>query len=356
MVKKQVVVAIVVVVLMVNIFLIYKSVNNMEGFIKIGFSTDLSSFASYWGESSLAGAELAIDELNREGIQVELIIEDNKLNPVEGLLGVKKFIEINDVDGIFLEFTPVVLSVAPYISEKDVFLVYGSPSLSPLLLSDLFYKTFWDYEKICQDAGEEFNKFVRIGYLKSNTEFGELCLSGLTNSYPGEIVIEEFDSNEIDFRTRITRFKEEDVGLVISDGFKSNNLNILKLMIQQNMQVPFYGVCGDVDEEINTLYGGEVEIFCYGIYQPSEEFIQKIENFRGRTFDTYVAAALSYIHIKQMANAIFVCGENLDCIKEEMDNSKKEEVISFDGFKNRIADYKIKKEIFRNDSSQTIQL
>ena len=41
--------------------------------IKIGIITDLTGPAAYWGESSRVGAEIAAEEMRKEGYDVELI-------------------------------------------------------------------------------------------------------------------------------------------------------------------------------------------------------------------------------------------------------------------------------------------
>src|ERR1043166_8098473 len=47
--------------------------------IKIGVITDLTGTAAYWGESTQVGAELAIQDLQTKGDNVQLIYENYSL-------------------------------------------------------------------------------------------------------------------------------------------------------------------------------------------------------------------------------------------------------------------------------------
>ncbi len=68
--------------------------------IKIGFIGSLSSFAANYGNAVLEGAKLAVDELNAQGITIDLQVEDDGSLTKNTALAYNKLKNINQVQGI----------------------------------------------------------------------------------------------------------------------------------------------------------------------------------------------------------------------------------------------------------------
>ncbi len=68
--------------------------------IKIGFIGSLSSFAANYGTAVLEGAKLAVDELQTQGIMIDLQVEDDGSVPKNTALAYSKLKNINQVQGI----------------------------------------------------------------------------------------------------------------------------------------------------------------------------------------------------------------------------------------------------------------
>lgn len=68
--------------------------------IKIGFIGSLSSFAANYGQAVLDGAVLAVQELEADGLNINLIVEDDGSVTKNTALAYNKLKNINQVQGI----------------------------------------------------------------------------------------------------------------------------------------------------------------------------------------------------------------------------------------------------------------
>jgi len=110
--NKGVLLVVVLVIIVVIALLVYFDSSKQSDAIKIGVITDLTGPAAYWGESSRIGAELAVEDLRKEGYDIELLFEDYQLDATKALNGAQKLVNVDNVDGIYAEFNPAAISVA----------------------------------------------------------------------------------------------------------------------------------------------------------------------------------------------------------------------------------------------------
>jgi branched-chain amino acid transport system substrate-binding protein len=68
--------------------------------IRIGYVGSLSSFAASYGQATLEGAQLAVEELNASSKQVELTIEDDQSIPKNSVSSYVKLTSVNRVQGV----------------------------------------------------------------------------------------------------------------------------------------------------------------------------------------------------------------------------------------------------------------
>lgn len=83
--------------------------STMENTVNIGFSGPLSGPAAYYGENTLSGLEMAVDEINQEGIDVDgkkyginLVTLDDQYLPNETGTNARRLVQENDTPIIFV--------------------------------------------------------------------------------------------------------------------------------------------------------------------------------------------------------------------------------------------------------------
>jgi len=344
------VIGIIFIALLILISILIVAVNFRTGFIvkqntiKIGIVTPLTGDVGFWGESSVLGAKLAEKDLKEQGIDVNFIFEDSQLDSAKALSAAQKLVNINNVQGMYSEFNPAAISVSSFLKGKDIIHVYDAAITSPLKESNNNYKSYVDYEENCRilafdlkDQGVE-----KVGMLKMNLEFAELCKNGVKEIYEKNLYIESYNPGETDFRTSILKLKSNKVEAVFNTGFPNEVSNSLKQINELGLNIIFItntdALTTEFIENNNRILD---KTTTFGLPQVSEGFKQRIKNEFGKTPVAPEASALAYIHLMQMVKAINKCNNNMVCVRNEMNNMPSESAIGFKGFNNHIAELDI---------------
>jgi branched-chain amino acid transport system substrate-binding protein len=185
--------------------------------LKIGAILPLSGPAAIWGESIMNGMELAKQDLNKQGISVDVVYEDSRASPSDGLTAYTKLADIDRADIIFSAFSRVSIPLIPLAEEDNIPLIMtvvaadGVAEKSPYAFR--IYSTASGY------AEPHFHSVLGKGYreiaiLSINDEYGNSVsnkIKELAYQYEIEVVTEEkFEPGNTDFRSSLTKIKEMD--------------------------------------------------------------------------------------------------------------------------------------------------
>jgi branched-chain amino acid transport system substrate-binding protein len=86
----------------VVLLLMLAACNAQKPYLRVGFAFATSGDNAVYGNSSKAGAQLAIDEINAksEGPKITLFFEDTAVNPDQAVAAFRKFVDEDKVDAI----------------------------------------------------------------------------------------------------------------------------------------------------------------------------------------------------------------------------------------------------------------
>jgi branched-chain amino acid transport system substrate-binding protein len=337
-------ISLVVAVLLIVLAIGVLSPNNApETNIKIGIVTPLTGATAYWGESTSLGASLASTDLAKEGIKTQFIIEDSQLDPKVALNAAQKLVNVDKVHAIYSEFNPAAITVASFLKDKNILHVYDAAAISPLEGNINTYKSYLDYETSCKKVAELMKSrgMERVGVLKLNLEFGDLCLKGIKSVYGDKAFVEEYNAGENDFRSPLSKLKAKNIKVLFNVSFQTETFASLKQAKELKMDAIFSGLSEVVSPDLIKDYSKTLEgSVMFGLPVVSEDFVTRIKKeFPDKTIGNYQALALAYIHLKQIAHALNKCGEDLVCTRKEMGSSKPESSAGFAGFKNHVASF-----------------
>src|ERR1700747_2641060 len=94
--------------------------------VKIGFVNSITGAEAPIGENLTNGVTLAIDDLKKEGIDVDLIKEDDTGKPEKAMAAFEKLATRDDVNGIVGPYTSKCAAALAKLAEK-----YKIPFLIP---------------------------------------------------------------------------------------------------------------------------------------------------------------------------------------------------------------------------------
>jgi branched-chain amino acid transport system substrate-binding protein len=197
--------------------------------IKIGAILPLTGPASVFGKSNLESSQLLINMFNETSkIKLELIVEDSKSSPKDGINAYKKiFFSNKDVFFISSELSSVCLSLAPLTSKEGRILmaIAATPLLNKYKYVFRIYPTAESealaFASSVKDILKDMNHKIVIFYI--NDEFGistsQLTYEELKKIGFNSVFTESFpviSSSEI--RNIVGKYKDFDLAIIIGYG------------------------------------------------------------------------------------------------------------------------------------------
>ena len=308
--------------------------------VKIGVLTDLSGPAAWYGRQVEVGARLAERELKAQNGDIEIIFEDSAFNTQKGLNGANKLLLLDNVDAVYVNFTPIARAVSPLVGRSGKLMIYSSSALGPARENPYSFKTYLDYAQGCEAAAREFRRrgVERMGLLKVNAEYGELCRDGTKRVYQ-EVDEESYDPGA-SVTAQLMRLRQKKVQAIMNGAYEADLMIMLKAMQDLKFFVPFATDKSCVSETVSGTFGKIMEgSLVYGLKNPSQAFLEIIRQLPGsEKLNAFDGVALPRTHIRQLYEAINSCpGREFECIRAELQKSGPDEESGFVSWKGNIA-------------------
>ncbi|MFB6076002.1 MAG: ABC transporter substrate-binding protein [Candidatus Aenigmatarchaeota archaeon] len=240
--------------------------NKEEDTIKVGVIAPMSGKAASYGEYVLNSLKIGINEFNNqsEAFNFKAIYEDGKCDPKESVTAIKKLMNVNDVDYIIGGFcSGETLGAAPIAEKNEIILLSpgsGSPDISDA--GDYIFRNFvsddFTAKSLANIALEQGDK--NMGLITENTDYPQTLKEAFIDSYAskgGNITLDEtFTDKSLDFRTIITKAKNENIKniLVIVQSYKHAD-RLLKQMEELDYSPKIYTTESVVSSEALGSYG-----------------------------------------------------------------------------------------------------
>jgi len=214
--------------------------------IKIGGIAPLTGDAAVYGLMSQKIATLRFEEINAaggiHGHPLEIIWEDGKCDPGESSRAAQKLVNMDKVSVILGGVcSGETLGAAPITERNKVILMSGiSTSPEVTKAGDFVFRTSPSDSSQGKILGEYASKhFKKVGLLTEQTDYALGVSTVFKENFSGETAEEKYLSSESDFKTRITKLKNENVEalLIIPQSAPKEEI-ILKQLQEQNWTTP----------------------------------------------------------------------------------------------------------------------
>jgi len=325
----------------------YKMLNKpTESIIKIGALLPLTGDAAIYGEYTRNGMLVGIMQVNEmlksQSISVQVIFEDSKANPRDGVSAARKLIDVDKVPVILDDsVSGVTLAVAPICDrEKIVFLSTGATS--PLLsgISEYFFR-IWNSDleegKFSAEAAREKLDFERIAIIYINNEYGvglKTVFADAFTSLGGEITaIEAFPQGATDFRAQLLNIRANAPQAIYLVAYPQE----AKILFQQAhdlaVNTQWIGTVVMLEEEMPNLLAQ----FSYTMYFPAPAVVDESSSafieFRQRYHNMFngappVLADVGYDSVMLIGSAIADGAKSGTDIKDMLKNMKPRDMAS----------------------------
>lgn len=230
--------------------------------VKIGVNMELSGAVATYGQSTVDGIELAIDEVNAaggiDGKQVELVKYDNKSDAAEATTLATKLMTEDDVACVLGPATSGAFKAEiPVANDNKVPVISGSATADDVTVDASGVKEY--AFRICFNDSYQGTAMANFAYKNLKVKKVVIILDnasdyskGLAKSFKdtftevgGTIAAEEaFVAGETDFNAVITKIKDKDFDAIFIPGYYQEAGLIIKQARAQGIDVPIMGADG----------------------------------------------------------------------------------------------------------------
>ncbi|MBI3032187.1 ABC transporter substrate-binding protein [Candidatus Woesearchaeota archaeon] len=333
------------------IFLLSCSANteqNQEP-IKIGFVGPLTEEIASWGLNALAGAQLAVNEINNaggiNGRKVELIVEDDKCKQ-DSVNAITKLISVDKVVGIIGPICSSAAAPAMPIAQQ-----YGVPTITPTAsapeltkIGEYIFRVYpSDSAQGVYAADFIFGKLQKkkVALIYVQNAWGEGLQQVFSKRFmelDGDVVYQAgVSQDEKDFKTELLKVKNSGADVLYFPVYPTNAVAAFKQMKEIKFDIQVVG--GDVldsDEVIKSGYADNVIFTVPDVLFP-EEFKQRVKQVQlqgYQPFEVSFVSALGYDAGNVMLSAIEQAGDDKVKIQQALEHTLIEgvssKIISFD--------------------------
>lgn len=226
-----------IIIFLLSILIIFSCQSKKDEAISIGVILPITGSASVWGQNALNGIELAMTELEKEGININAIIEDSKSATKEAVSALQKLITNNNVQVIIGDIaSSSVLAMAPIAEKNNVVLLSPGASNPDITTAGDYIFRNWQSDALEGKIGAEFVANVlgvdNIIILYVNNGYG----TGLKEAFKDRFLelngkvesIESFEQNSKDVRTQLSNIKGGNASYVYMPGYPQEMATVLK--------------------------------------------------------------------------------------------------------------------------------
>jgi len=281
------------------------------------------------GEFVQHGIDLALEEINSEGgvdgKPLEIIFEDSQCNPKQAVSSFHKLTDVDSVSAIVGPFcSGSTMAIAPLTTQNKI--VVLSPGSTTPELTDagdyVFRVTPSDiYEADFIKKHFEQN-YDSVAILQVNNKWGVDMLVALKNALGDRIKhVESYTPDDGDVRVQITKIKKSKPQALMVLAYPTHYDMITQQVLEQDIEVPLFAA-HTFETPASFALGKDAERWTY-VTQSYDSTSVETSSFISRYEEKYgtvpsVWAAFSYDATLILSDALSVCGENAECIKEEL--------------------------------------
>jgi len=333
----KIIIGIIVVVLIV---IAIQSRKSETGAIKIGAIIPATGFASLIGEDIQKGMNMAVEELNSKGIEVEVIFENSAGLPVNAVSSAKKLIDIDKVDAIHVDLTGPGSAVSPIALQANIPLIYNGIDGTLIEKNPFMVKVFVNVSNECGYFAKysKDNGIKKVAYIGPKADYVMQCVTALKDVLGSDNVISEEVSSPavVDFRTEIIKTKQWGAEAIVTMMYEQGSNALLKQKTDLNYTVPVFCIKTDcLSKKItDSVPASGLRNNVVFDFEYDEDFMNKVySKYPNTTNAEKSMIATGYDSVMYMVNAIEKCGKGKpECVIENITKSDYKSVIKSNGF------------------------
>jgi len=316
-------VAVAVVVVVVVLAIVF-SRHGTDSALKIGATLPLSGDAAVWGKNTKEGIDLAVEEINAKGgvlgRKLEIVYEDTRALPKDGVSAYHKLVSIDKVNAIIDDsVSSVTLAMAP-LAKRDQVVILATGATAPKI-SEAGVFRIWNSDSYEGEviANYAFGKLGlrRVAILYINNDYGkglESVFKELFTAHGGQIAASEgFGQSSTDIRAQLSKIKSANPDGLYLVGYPKEIPIALRQSKELGLTAKLLGTVAMHDPQLIQTAGAAAEglVFPYPKKPTGEQAKDFKMNFRKKYGkDPGITSDVGYDAAKMIAAAIANTGNS----------------------------------------------
>jgi branched-chain amino acid transport system substrate-binding protein len=214
--------------------------------VKIGIINCITGTQAPIGEYISNGYKLALEDLKKQGIPVQLVIEDDTGKPQVSMSAMEKLVTRDRVAGVVGPYSSACASAASKLAEK-----YRVPLLVPVASKEEITRqnlkyvfrlsaTTEDYASILISMAQKLGKPKTMAILNENTDFGTSGAKS-AKAYAGQVGIkvvaeEAYAAGSPDYRSTLAKIKSMNPDLVFMVSYVADGILLMRQAREVGLQ------------------------------------------------------------------------------------------------------------------------
>lgn len=206
--------------------------------VKVGFINTITGAEAPIGENLTNGVTLAIEDLKKKGIEVDLVKEDDTGKPEKSLAAFEKLATRDNVAGVVGPYTSACSSAVASQADK-----YKVPILVPAAAKEEITRKGYKYvfrlnapadvySSVLMDAVLTLDKPKTIAYIYESTDFGSSTVK-TAKEYAKklgilEVADEKYQKGAPDFRSTLSKIKSKNPDLVFMVSYVVDAITLMR--------------------------------------------------------------------------------------------------------------------------------
>jgi len=206
--------------------------------VKLGFINTITGAEAPIGENLTNGAMMAVEDLKKKGIEVELVKEDDTGKPEKALSAFEKLATRDNVAGVVGPYTSACANAVASQADK-----YKVPQLIPAAAKEEITQKGFKYvfrlnapadvySSVIMDAIMTQGKPQTIAFIYANTDFGistvKTAQAYATKLGIKEVANEKYQKGAPDFRSTLSKIKSINPDLIFMVSYEVDAITIMR--------------------------------------------------------------------------------------------------------------------------------
>jgi branched-chain amino acid transport system substrate-binding protein len=269
--------------------------------LKVGVFQPMSGPTATFGQETMKGFEMAVNEINNKGeVKIDFILEDDKSDVTDAANAVKKLINVDKVHFLVGSVpSSNTNAAAPIAQQAGVpLLTSASTNVSVTQKGEFISRICFidDFQGLgmAKFASESLKAKKAAIMVDSASDYSQGLAKSFKDSFVklgGEVVAEvSYTAKDQDFSSQLTRIRARKPDVIFVPGYYQEVGNILRQAKTQGIKVPFLGGDGWSSPELPKLAGAAIDGHFYADhFSPDDqdpkvkEFVSKYKKLYGET-------------------------------------------------------------------------